>query len=462
MKRRFTITTILLMASAMLLYPQQKAWTLEECVTYALRNNIQIKQQEIATEYQVSTLNQSKLGLLPSVNGNATHDYSFGKALNQTNYTFTDQQQSNRFYVSGDLTIFNGLVNYNTIKKNQFELLASEQDLQGIKDNISLNVALAYLQILLNHELVNATEAQVEMTKQQIDHTGRLVEAGSLARGYLLDIEAQAAREELQLVNLRNQLAMSYLTLAQMLELQDADSFLVAIPVITIDPETIEGDPRNIFTVAEKNRPEILGAEYRLKSAEYNLSIARGGRSPRLSLGASASSLYSNDSVTNVISFMPYQAETLPPDPFGKQLDKNLTYGVGFSLSVPIFNGWQVNTNIRNSKLNIENSRYSLEAAKKQLYKNIQQAYTDANGALKQYFASKKAVESMEEAFRYAEQKLNVGMMTAVDYNQSKTQLLNAQSEMAQAKYQYVFKAKVLDFYKGIPLTLQHIAILAQ
>jgi outer membrane protein len=153
---------------------------------------------------------------------------------------------------------------------------------------------------------------------------------------------------------------------------------------------------------------------------------------------------------------------TFEPYPFGEQLNDNLNYGLGFSLNIPIFNGWQVNTGIKNSKLGIENSKYALENTRKQLYKNIQQAYTDAAGALKKYNASQKAVTSMEEAFRYAEQRLDVGLVTAVEYNQSKTQLLAAQSEMAQAKYEYVFKTKVLDFYKGIPLTLEHITILAK
>jgi outer membrane protein len=291
------------------------------------------------------------------------------------------------------------------------------------------------------------------MTKQQIDRTRKLVDAGSLARGNLLDIEAQAAREELQLVNLQNQLTMSYLTLAQMLELPSVEDFAISIPEITVDPVSVTGDPAGIFSIAEKTRPEILGAEYRLRGAEYDLSIAKGGRSPRLGLGASVGTAYSDNRIN------PF---TLEPYTFRNQLNDNLNYGVGFSLNIPIFNGWQVNTNISNSKLGIENSKYTLEATKKQLYKNIQQAFTDASGALKKYTVSKKAVEAMEEAFRYAEQKLNQGMVTAVEYNQSKTQLLNAQSEMAQAKYEYVFKTKVLDFYKGIPITLQHINILAK
>ncbi len=453
MKRKILSLGLIMLLSPLVILSQQKAWTLEECISHALENNIRIKQQEIMTEYQVTALEQSKLGLLPTLNGSASHNYAFGRVLDMTTYTFTNQTvQSNNFNFGSNVTLFRGLINYNTIKKNSYQVLASEQDLEKFKDDISLNVALAYLQILLNQELVTATEGQVKQTKQQIERTGKLVAAGSLARGNLLDIEAQAAREELQLVNIENQLTISLLNLAQMLELQNIEGFAVAIPAITVESTVIDADPTTIFSVAEKTRPEILSAEYQLKSAEYDLAIAKGGRSPRLSLGASASTGYSDKRLK--LGTDPY--------PFSEQLNDNLNYGLGFSLNIPIFNGWQVNTGIKNSRLNIDNSAYTLENTKKQLYKTIQQAYTDASGALKKFFASQKAVTSLEEAFRYSEQKLEVGMVTAVEYNQAKTQLLSAQSEMAQAKYEYVFKTKVLDFYKGIPLTLQHLGILAK
>jgi outer membrane protein len=454
MKRKFFTLGFVMLLSPLLLFSQQKQWTFEECIAHALENNIQIKQQEIMTKYQESYLEQSKLNLLPSLNGSANHYYSFGRSYDKTSNRYTEGEivQSNSFNVGSNLSLFNGLVNYNTIQKNKYELLATEQDLVGFKDNISLNVALAYLQILLNNELVATTASQVELTQQQIDRTRKLVDAGSLARGNLLDIEAQVAREELQLITLQNQLAISVLTLAQLLELPSADSFKIEIPSIAVDPVTFESNPDSIYSVAEKIRPEILGAEYKLKGAEYDLSIAKGGRSPQLSVGASWNTAYSDNRIDLV---------TLEPYDFGTQLDINRNGAVGFSLNIPILNGWMVNTQIKNSRLGIENSRYALENTKKQLYKNIQQAYTDATGALKRYYSSQKAVSSMEEAFRYAEQKLNVGLVTAVDYNQSKTQLLNAQSEMAQAKYEYVFKTKVLDFYKGIPLTLEHIGIMA-
>jgi len=454
MKRKFFTLAFIMLLSPLLLFSQQKQWTFEECIAHALENNIQIKQQEIMTRYQESSLEQSKLNLLPSLNGSASHYYSFGRAYDRTSNTYTvgETVQSNSFNISSNMSLFNGLVNYNTIQKNKYELLATEKDLEGFRSDISLSVALAYLQILLNNELVATTASQVELTQQQIDRTAKLVDAGSLARGNLLDIEAQAAREELQLITLQNQLAISLLTLAQLLELPSADSFEVVIPEITVDPVAFESNPDSIYSVAEKTRPEILGAEYKLKGAEYDLAIAKGGRSPQLSVGASWNTAYSDNRIDLI---------TLEPYGFGTQLDINRNAAVGFSLNIPILNGWMVNTQIKNSRLGIENSRYALENSKKQLYKNIQQAYTDATGALKRYYSSQKAVSAMEEAYRYAEQKLNVGLVTAVDYNQSKTQLLNAQSEMAQAKYEYVFKSKVLDFYKGIPLSLQHIGIMS-
>lgn len=454
MKIKSSLILIIMLMSTLLLHSQQKEWTLEECIAHALQNNIQIKQQEIVTLYQESALEQSKLDLLPTLNGSASNRYSFGRALDETTNRYTENEtiKSNSFSAGSNLSLFNGLINYNTIKKNEYQLLASEQDLEGFRDDISLNVALAYLQILLNHELVSTTTAQVEMTKQLIERIRKLVDAGSLARGNLLDIEAQVAREELQLITLQNQLTISYLTLAQLLELPSAEGFAIDVPAIELDQVTFEGNPDSIFIVAAKIRPEVLSAEYRLKGAEYDLAIAKGSRSPQLSLGASWGTSYSDNRI---------DINTLETYDFWTQLDINRNAAVGLTLNIPILNGWMVNTRIKNSKLDIQNSKYTLENTRKQLYKNIQQAYTDAKGAMKKYYSSQKAVASMEEAFRYAEQKLNVGMVTAIDFNQSKTQLLNAQSEMAQSKYEYVFKTKVLDFYRGIPLTLQHITILA-
>ena len=432
-----------------LVFSQQKEWSLEDCIRYAIENNIQIKQQAIQTEYQKNALELSKLKLLPTVNGSASHNYSFGRALDETTYEFSNEQtvRSNNFYIGGSLNLFNGLQNYNTIQKNKYQVLAGELDLQSIKDNISLNIALAYLQILLNNELVSATGNQLQITMQQIEKTKKMVDAGSLAKGNLLQIEAQAASEELQYINIKNQLDISYLNLTQMLELQTPEGFKVVTPNISIDTNTIiSGRIDEIYSLAQGLRPEIKSAELGLTASEYDQKIATGARSPRLSMNHSFSTGYSD--------YAKKPSNPLEPYTFSQQISDNINYGIGFSLNIPILNGWQVNKNISNSKLSVENNRYALEGTKKQLYKNIQQAFADAVAALKKFNASIKAVTSTEESFRYTEQKFNVGMVTPVDYNASKTQLLNAQSDMSQAKYEYIFKTKVLDFYKGIPLNL--------
>jgi len=440
--------SVFLLLAAPAGFSQAKEWQLEECIKYAIDNNIQIKQQVLQTRYQENTLAQSKLNLLPTLNGQASHNYSFGRVLDETSYEFKNQNsQSNSFYAGGSTNLFNGLQNYNTIRKNKNQLLASELDLQNIKDNISLNIALAYLQILLNNELASTTGNQLQITKQQIGKTKKMFEAGSVAKGNLLQIEAQAASEELQLINLQNQLDIAYLTLTQMLELKTPEGFRIVTPEISIDTNTvITGKVEDIFNQAQGIRPEIKSAELNLLASEYDLKIAKGGRSPRLSMSHSFNTRYSDLAIKPSAPLEDYA--------FGQQLNDNINYGVGFSLNIPILNGWQVNKNIANSRINIENYRYTLEAQKKQLYKNIQQAYADALAALKKFSASMKAVASMEESFRYTEQKFNVGMVTPVDYNAAKTQLLNAQSDMAQAKYEFIFKTKVLDFYKGLPLTL--------
>jgi outer membrane protein len=453
MKNFLILLFALFLISQGVLQSQQKVWSLEDCISYAINNNIDIKQQVIQTEYQKNTLDLAKLKLLPTLNGSASHNYSFGRALDQTTYQYTEHQtvQSNNFYAGGSLNLFNGLQNYNTIKKNQFQLLASEQDLQNIKDNIALTVAMDYLQILLNKELVAANGNQLQITLQQIEKTRKLVDAGSSARGNLLQIESQAAQEELQFITVKNQLDLSYLNLTQLLELQTPVGFEVVVPEISIDTNAIiSGNIDEIFSLAESSRPEVKSSELKLSASEYDLKISQGGRSPRLSFSNSFSTGYS-DIRQKVITLVPL---TYGKYSFADQIHDNINWGLGFSMNIPILNGWQINKSISNSKLGIQSSQFALEGTKKQLYKNIQQAYSDAVAALKKFNASKKAVTYSEESFRYSEQKFNVGLVTPVDYNAAKTQLLKAQSDLAQSKYEYIFKTKVLDFYKGIPINL--------
>jgi outer membrane protein len=443
MKKNLILLLTGLLYSQGSIFSQQKEWSLEECIKYAIENNIQIKQQVIQTEVQKNSLDLAKLKLLPTFNGSISHDYSFGRALDPNTYRFFNQTvQSDNLYIGGATPIFSGLQNYNSIQKNKYELLSGQQDLQNIRDNVALSVALAYLQILLNRDLVAANRNQLDITLQQIEKTMKLVDAGSVPRGNLLQIEAQSAQEELNLITIENLLATSYLNITQLLELKTPEGFEILIPEIMVDSNAvISGNIDEIYEIALGSRPEIKSSELKLAASEFDLKIAKGGRSPVLELNHSFVTRYS-------------YVNNFDNDPFKDQLQNNKNTGIGLSLNIPIMNGWQINKKISNSKLYVENSKYALEGTKKQLYKNIQQAYTDAVAALKKYNVSTKAVVSTEESFRYTEQKFNVGMVTPVDYNASKTQLLNAQSDMSQAKYEYIFKIKVLDFYKGIPLTL--------
>jgi len=455
MKKILLLLIILIFASGSALMSQQKVWSLEECILYAIDNNIQIKQQVIQTEYNKNSLDLAKLRLLPTVNGQSSYSFSFNRTLDQTTNLYKDQNGQNaQFYIGGSLPLFTGLQNLYSIKSNQYQVLASEQDLQSIKDNIALSVALGYLQILLNKELVAATSSQLDITLQQIEKSKKLVDAGSTARGNLLQIESQAAQEEVQLINLRNQLETSYLTLTQFLELKTPEGFEVTVPEISVDTNSlISGNIDEIYQLALGTRPEVKSSELKLTVSEYNLKNAKGGRYPSLSLSHSYSTQYSNLR-QKVLGIDPVTGIIYGDYAFGDQLKDFKNFGLAFNLRVPILNGWQVNKNVSNSKLAVENSNYVLEATKKQLYKNIQQAYTDATASLKKYAASMKAVIFTAESFRYSEQKFNVGLVTPVDYNASKTQMLKAQSDLAQSKYEFIFKTKVLDFYKGIPITL--------
>ncbi|MGC9471604.1 MAG: TolC family protein [Bacteroidales bacterium] len=465
MHKSSILSILLFLVPAMGLFAQTEPWTLEQCIRHALDNNIQIKQQELNTQYQENAFEQSRYDLLPNLNASASHNYSFGRALDETTYGFiesTERIQTNNFQAGSGVTLFNGLQKINTIKQNRYNLLASREDLEKMKNDISLNIALAYLQILFNEELMEVARNQLEVTRLQVERTRKLVEAGSLPHGSLLEIQAQEAAEELQLVNSQNQYDISLLNLAQLLELDSVGDFTIARPELDVpDEDQLSLSVRDIYARAEAILPQVKSAEYSLMGSQTSLKIARGARSPSLSMNLFSSTGYSDarermvtdetgmpviDPVTNLPTYEPY--------PFWDQMDDNITYGFGFSLSIPIFNQMRTQTGIKNARIQVMNARLALENTKKQLYKEIQQKYADALAALKKYNASLKTLSSMQESFRYTEQKFNVGLVTSVEYNTAKNQLTRTESDLLQAKYEYIFQLKVLEFYTGEPLEL--------
>ena len=476
--RKYTILVFLLLSimfSAGAQEVQRGLWTLEDCIEYAMENNIQIKMSVLNTQYNENLLKQSRLSQIPNLNGSANYSYSWGRALDQTTYQFTDDQQINSISlgISSSVNLFNGLKVRNTIEQNELNLMASYEDVEKVKNDISLNIAAAYLTILFNKELKAVTENQLEITAQQVDRTRKMVDAGKLAEGSYLEIEAQRASEELNLVNADNQLAISILNLQQMLDLPIDTAFDVVIPVLE-DPaeDPIVMSAVEVYRIAEQEMPQIKGAELSLQSSEKQLSIAKGGRSPQLYLSGNFNSGYSDireqfveygetpavpigitDDGVNVNSY-PYQTPLYGAYPFFDQLRDNRSAGVGLGLSIPIFNGWQVNTSIANARIMLENSKLELQSKKLELYASIHQAYADALAALKKFTATEHALVSMEESFKYTEKKFEVGLVNTVDYNTSKNQLTATQSDLLQAKYDFIFRTKILNFYRGEPITL--------
>jgi outer membrane protein len=450
----FFITVILSPGFITVKGQEKNVWSLEDCVRYAHDNNIRIKQQELNSTFNENTLKQSQIDMAPNLNAGMSHAYTRGRALDESTYRYTSQDQNSQNYsINSNVTLFNGLQKLNTVKQNRYNLLASVEDVQKLKDDISVNIALSYLQILLNRELLEVADNQLMISHLQIERTGKLVDAGSLPVGNLLEITAQAAMEEMQVVGTQNQLYISYLTLTQILDFDSVGDFEIEIPDLNrlIDENYVIPPVAIVFNDAVGIRPEIKGAEFRLRSSEQGLKIAKGARSPRISLNGTYGTLYSD--ARKKITIDPGTGNiTEEFYPFREQLSDNKNIVVSFGLSVPVFNSWMVNTNISNAKLNIQNYQYELRNTKNELYKEIQQAYADAFAAMKKFRASEKAVTSMVESFRYTEQKYNVGLVNSVDYNTAKNQLTQAQSELLQAKYEYIFYINVLEFYRGNPI----------
>lgn len=453
---------------------QPTVWSLEDCIQYAWTNNLQVKQQQLSAQLAKYQYDQSIAALVPSVNGAATHVYNYGQTLDlYTNEFASNRVQSNNFAVSSDVVLFSGLRLLNTMKQKKLDFLTGKYDVEQMKNDIALSIATLYLQVLYNQEVLEAARAQLVITNQQVERTQKLVEAGTVARGTLLTLEAQQASEELNVVNARNQLEISRLTLTQMLDLESPQGFEIVKPALsTPDASALLSAPGEIYQKALGTQPGIKSAELKLQSARKGLSIAYGGYSPSLSLRGSWGTGYSGASkeITGITPtdpspigytgtsletvYAPGYSYTYQTKAFGDQIRENENKSFGIYLSVPIFNNWQVQTGIKSAKVQRNMAELNLQNTQNTLNKTIQQAYADALAAVNRYRAAEKSAAAYQEAFHYTQQKYDVGMVNSIDYNDAKTKLAKAQSDLLQAKYDYVFRIKVLDFYQGKTLTL--------
>ncbi len=471
----FSVLATLVLGLAGAIYAQ-KVWSLDECIHYALDNNIEIKQKQLDVELQEETYLTSKLSMLPDVNGYASHGYNWGQTIDRfTNQFATERVRSNNFYAQTTMTLFNGLQKLNTMKQNKLNLLASQYETDKFMDDISVNIANYYLLVLYNTENLKIAKNQLVITNQQVERTRKMVEAGSLAKGDLLTVEAQAAAEELNVVTAQNNLDLAYLDLTQALDMTSPEGFEIDQPDIQIAGEiTMLPNPEAVYEYALLNRPEIKGAEKRVQASEKGVSIAKGSLSPNIYLSGTWGTGYSGankigEDPYTTSQLLGYTDETNPvavyslpyevysdykTKPFSDQLEDNNNKSFMLNINIPIFNGWQAQSSIQQAKISLKNAEYTLALQKLSLNKIINQAYADAKAAFNKYKSAVKKVNATELAFQYAEQKFNVGLINSLEYNESKKEYTNAQSELISSKYEYFFTMTILDFYMGKPITL--------
>lgn len=446
-----------LMAALPAFAQAQGAWDIERCIRHAVEHNIQVKQGLNTVETSRIDNAQAKLNYLPSLNAGLGYNASFGRSLDPTTYSYvsgkTVQNASGNLSLS--TTVFAGMQKMHTLRRAEFSLMASVQDVERIKNEITISVAAAYLQVLYNKEQVAVSQAQIATLQAQIERTSKLVDAGSLPIGNRLELEAQLASEQYNLVNYRNQQVNALLTLTQLLELREVPEFDVEVPDSTVLAAAMDGhDLRSVGEIygVALDLPRIEVTKMQRKMAEQDVSLAKARYYPSLSFGASYGSSWSDARLKPQLGTdgSPYYTKY----PFFEQLGDNASSALQFNMSIPIFGGLNTRNNVRKTKVALRNADLGVKLAEDRLYKEIQQAWTDARGALERYNSAQSSVISNSESFRNTEQKFNAGAATAVDYNVAKNNLLAAQSLVIQARYDYIFKMKILDFYRGVEITL--------
>ncbi|WP_188373489.1 TolC family protein [Winogradskyella haliclonae] len=456
----------------------QKKWTLSECVQHALENNISIKQSELdleATDIEALTA----LGnFLPSFNASAGVSENTGLSFNPiTNNAQTTTFLSASGNVNVGYTVFNGLRNYRQAQRAKISKLASQYRLTKMKDDISLLVANSYLTVLLNKANLEVLKSQNDVTKQQIKQTEQLVEVGTLPQGDLLEIKATDASEQQSIVNAENQIKIALISLAQVLLVKDYENFDIEDEGYGIVNSIEDRSVEEIIQNAKENRSEIRIAEQNVELANKDLQIARGAYLPTISAFFGYNTRYAdspnftqvvdpnNPTITQqigvvqgtgqaVVSDFPNTSTIeVSADPFIDQLYDNDGINYGFSLNIPIFNGFNTRASVKRNKINLERSKYQLEQAELDLESNVYQAYVDAKGALKAYEAAQTALESQELAYEYAKARYDEGLTNAFDFSQAKLRYDNSKINLNRAKYDYIFRLKVLELFFGIPAT---------
>ena len=449
----FTLLMLMVLFLGISTQAQIKKWTLKECVDYALQNNISIKQTELDEETTVIGKKTAIGNFLPSLNANASHSWNIG--LNQNITTGLLENQTTQFTSAGlnsNVTIYNGLQNQNKLRKANLSIIAAQYQLSKMKDDISLNVANAYLQILFNKENLKVQNEQLTYDEKQQRKSEEMVAAGMVARGDLLDVKATVAADKQKVIAAENTLFISNLSLAQLLQIEDFKTFDVADVDYEAKPsQTMLETPETIVEKAKQDRVELKIAKANLEIADKDVKIAKGAFQPSVIGFYSFSSRVSYSD--RIVGVDPTGTPILSgPLPFFDQISNNKGHNFGVQLNIPILNGFSAKTNLDRFKIALERSKTNEKQAVLDLERNVYTAITNAKVALNAYDAAVAAFDARKEAFNYAKEKYAVGMMNSFDFNQAQTLYTNSQSEVLRTKYDYIFKVKIVEFYFGIPI----------
>ena len=414
----------------------QGPWSLQDCVDYALEHNITIRQSEVALEQKEIELNTAKNRRLPGLNASVSENLSFGRGLTADNTYTNSNTTSTSFSLGADIPIFQGFDINNGIKLGKLGLEAAVKDLEKAKDDIRVNVAQAYVDILYNQEMLKVAQSQLEHDGQLLEQVVTRRAAGKASDAEVSAQEAALAQSRLSATQADNNLQLSVLTLTQLLELPSPEGFEIEIPSTESFEMKLLENPEAIYAQAEAIKPAVKSAMLNLESAEVSIARAKGAYLPTLMLTGGLGTNY-------------YTTSRMNSSSFADQMKNNFSQYVGLSLSIPIFSRFSTRNSVRNAELNYESQQLQLENIKKSLYKEIQQAYYNAVAAQSKYVSSMESAESARKHYELTEEKYRAGKADIADYNDAKNSWLSSESDFVRSKYECLFQTRLLDFYKG-------------
>ena len=413
-------------------------WTLAECIRHAQENNLTLQQTELQVKQREIQLETAKGSRLPMVSGSASENFSFGRGLTADNTYSNTNTTSTGFSLGTSVPVFQGLRISNGIKENELGLKAATADLQKAREDMSVSVAQAYTQILYNMELLDVALNQVGIDSLQMVRLEALLENGKASTSQVAQQKAALGQSRLSATQARNNLNISLLDLSQLLELPDPEGFSIVRPNVPIDGILL-GNPEDIYAEAIQNKPAVKAEMFRLDATEFSIKSAKGAFLPSLSASGGIGTNY-------------YTMSAAPSAVFFDQIKNNFSQYLGLSLSVPIFSGFQNRNQVRSAELARTNQRLLLENTKKSLYKEIQQAYYNAVAASEKYRSSVDAQASARESFELVQAKYENGKANITEFNESRDTWLRAESDLVRSRYEYLYSAKLLDFYRGRPM----------